>query len=80
MGRFTFRGGAGGTQLVQYDDVNEEVSFVTIPAQRMRSLGESLIELADAKDALTEYFSTPLKEPPFEALIADTPLDEVEID
>lgn len=57
MGRFTFRGGSGDTQLVQYDDNNKEISYVTIPQARMRSLGESIIEMADAQDALSEFFA-----------------------
>jgi hypothetical protein len=56
MTNFMVRGSKIGTQLVQRLG-ESEVSFIDIPDSRVRAVGKALVDIANAKDALENYFT-----------------------
>lgn len=55
MTNFRIRGSDTGT-LIIHRDGEREISFIDVPDEKLRGVGEALIDLADAKDALSEFF------------------------
>ena len=52
--RFTFQGCGENETLVKRYDGNI-VTSISVPNDRLRELGENMVELADAQDALSEF-------------------------